>query len=149
VGPGWWPEGALSGPVPFEDKKAIEDVASYLVKAPLSLKKLVYLDGQRAVVYRSKMNPALGRNFEAMDPLEWLARLADHIPDPGKHRTLAYGHYANRARGARAKEKDKPEGAPAEAPKKRRCSPNWARSSSQASNALVSFARGATYSVSR
>ena len=49
----------------------------------MSLKKLVYLDGQTAVLYRSKVNPFLGRNFEAMDPLEWLARLADHIPDPG------------------------------------------------------------------
>ena len=49
--------------------------------APLSLKKLVYLDGQKAVLYRSRMNPSLGRNFEAMDPLEWLARMADHIPD--------------------------------------------------------------------
>lgn len=74
--------------MPFEDKKTLEDVACYLVRAPLSLKKLVYLDGQKAVLYRSKMNPFLGRNFEAMDPLEWLARLADHIPDTGKHRTL-------------------------------------------------------------
>ena len=72
----------IGEPIPSEDNKAIEDVASYLVKAPLSLKKLVDLDGQKAVVYRSKMNPALGRNSEAMDPLEWLARLADHIPDP-------------------------------------------------------------------
>ena len=53
--------------------------------------------------------------------------MADHIPDPGKHRTLSYGHYANRARGARAREKALLEGAKAEAPEKRRCSPNWAR----------------------
>jgi hypothetical protein len=25
-----------------------------------------------------------------MDPLEWLARLADHIPDAGRHRTHFY-----------------------------------------------------------
>ena len=84
--------------IPFEDKKAIEDVACYVVRNPLSLKKLVYLDGQKAVLYRSKMNPSLGRNFEAMDPLEWLARMADHIPDAGKHRTHFYGCYANRVR---------------------------------------------------
>jgi len=35
----------------------------------------VYLDGQQAVLYRSKMNPGLGRNFEALHPLEWLARM--------------------------------------------------------------------------
>jgi hypothetical protein len=55
-----------------------------MVRAPLSLKKLVYLDGQKAVLYRSRMNPFQGRNFEAIDPLEWLARLADHIPDTGQ-----------------------------------------------------------------
>ena len=73
----------------------IEDLACYLVRAPLSLQKLVY---------RSRMNPSLGRNFEAMDPLEWLARLADHIPDPGRHRTHFYAHYANRVRGERPDE---------------------------------------------
>jgi hypothetical protein len=55
-------------------------------------------------------NPRLAQNFVAMDPLEWLARMADHIPDPGKHRTLLYGHYANRARGARAKRWCRPSG---------------------------------------
>ena len=39
-----------------------------------------------------------------MDPREWLARMADHIPDPGKHRTLFYSDYANRVRGDRAAE---------------------------------------------
>ena len=68
-----------------------------------------------------------GANFVALDPLEWLARIADHIPDPGKHRTLFYSYYANRARGARAREKELLEGAKAEAPEKRRCSPSWAR----------------------
>src|SRR2546427_2801229 len=62
------------------------------------------LDGQKAVLYRSRMNPPLGRNFEAMDPREWRARLADHIPDPGKHRTHFYAHYANRVRGERPSE---------------------------------------------
>jgi len=47
------------------------------------------------------MNPSLGRNFEALDPLEWLARMSDHMPDPGQHRTILYGQYANRVRGAR------------------------------------------------
>src|SRR5712691_10723473 len=76
-------------------------VACYIVRNPLSLKKLVYLDAQKAVLCRSKMNPSLGRNFEAMDPLEWLARLADQIPDTGKHRTHFYGFYASRVRASR------------------------------------------------
>ena len=101
------------------DKLRLEDTAAYLVRNPLSLKKLVYLDGQQAVLYRSRMNPSLGRNFEALDPLEWLARMSDHIPDPGQHRTLFYGEYSSRVRGTSA-----PDAAPAtveEAPR-RRCS---------------------------
>jgi hypothetical protein len=51
-----------------EQKLRLEDTAAYLLRNPLSLKKLVYLDGERAVIYRSRMNPSLGRNFEAMEP---------------------------------------------------------------------------------
>ena len=115
-------------PIPPDEARAIEDMASYVVRNPVSLKRLVYIDGQQAVIYRAlKSNPRLGANFVALDPLEWLARIADHIPDPGKHRTLFYSYYANRARGARPNEKELLEGAKAEAPKKSRCSPSWAR----------------------
>jgi len=82
----------------------MENLAGHVTRNPLSLQRLVYLDGQQAVIYKGKHNPTLGRNFETMDPLEWLARIADHIPDPGKHRTLFYGHHANRVRGDRAAE---------------------------------------------
>jgi hypothetical protein len=67
-------------PIEPQDRQRLEDTAAYLVRNPLSLKKLVYLDGHKAVLYRSRMNPSLGRNFEALGPLEWLARMSDHIP---------------------------------------------------------------------
>lgn len=66
-------------------------------------------------------------NFVAMDPLEWLARMADHIPDPGKHRTLFYAHYANRSRGDRSPEEPGDGKVQEEPAKKRRCSATWAR----------------------
>ena len=72
------------------------------------------------------MNPSLGRNFEAMDPLEWLARVSDHIPDPGQHRTLFYGEYSNRVRGSAHQDVPEAQAGPAPEPR-RRCSPTWAR----------------------
>ena len=72
------------------------------------------------------MNPRLGRNFEAMDPLEWLACMADHIPDTGKHRAHFYGFYASRVRASRG-DKEGSELPEEPVPAKRRCSPSWAR----------------------
>jgi len=112
-------------PILASDKQRLEDTAAYLVRNPLSLRKLVYLDGQKAVLYRSRMNPTLGRNFEAMDPPEWLARMSDHIPDPGQHRTIFYGEYSSRVRATPCP----PEAglAAPDAPPRRRCSASWAR----------------------
>ena len=55
---------------------------------------------------------------------EWLARLADHIPDPGRHRTHIYAHYANRVRGERPPEEVTSHGDEPKPPKKHPCSPS-------------------------
>jgi len=114
--------------IPPEDTRAIEDMAGYIVRNPVSLKRLVYIDGHKAVIYRAlKPNPSLGQNFVALDPLEWLARMCDHIPDPGRHRTLAYGHYANRVRGERAAQQEGDHRDGEGKPARRRCPASWAR----------------------
>ena len=98
------------------------------VLARLVTRHAIYLDGQQAVIYKGlKHNPTLGRNFETMDPLEWLARMADHIPDPGRHRTLFYAYYANRVRGDRAALEPGEPTVEEQPAKKRRCSATWAR----------------------
>jgi hypothetical protein len=118
----------LGEPIAVDDTKALENVAGYVVRNPLSLQRLVYLDGQQAVIYRGlKHNPTLGRNFETMHPLEWLARMADHIPEPGRHRTLFYAYYANRVRGDRAAPEPREARIEEKPAKKRRCSASWAR----------------------
>ena len=62
-----------------------------------------------------------------MDPLEWLARISDHIPDPGQHRTLFYGEYSNRIRGVAHCPEPDTTTVTAETQPRRRCSPSWAR----------------------
>ncbi len=100
------------------------------MRADAAIAPLVWrvLDGQQAVLYRSRMNPVLGRNFEALDPLEWLARISDHIPDPRQHRTIFYGEYSSRARaGCQPLEPDATSTTPDHPPPRRRCPPSWAR----------------------
>ena len=118
----------VADPISAQDTQALENLAGYVTRNPLSLQRLVYLDGQQAVIYKGlKHNPTLGRNFETMDPLEWLARMADHIPDPGKHRTRFYSYYANRVRGDRAAEEPGESRVDEEPAQKRRCTASWAR----------------------
>ena len=43
------------------------------------------------------------RNFQVFDPLDFLAEVTQHIPDPGEHLIRYYGFYSNKSRGLRAK----------------------------------------------
>jgi hypothetical protein len=79
----------------------------------------------KPVTLRASNEIATQVNFEAMDPLECLARMADQIPDTGKHRTHFYCFYESRVRASRRE--TEASDAPAEPTTKRRCPPSWAR----------------------
>jgi len=42
-------------------------------------------------------DPRTGATVVTLDPLEWIHRIAAHIPDPGRHGQRYYGAYSNRA----------------------------------------------------
>ena len=73
------------------------------MRSPFSDKNLVVHENADKVIYRSKLNPGLGRNFQVFDTLEFLAALTAHIPNKYKHTVLYFGWYAQAAVGKRKK----------------------------------------------
>jgi hypothetical protein len=89
-----------------EDQPAVERLARYIMRPPISLERMAW-DGEGEVRYRRKRGhegSALGgREVEAFDPAEFLARVIMHIPEPRRHLVRYYGWYSNVSRGKRRK----------------------------------------------
>jgi hypothetical protein len=78
---------------------------------------MIEVTAQGKVIYKSSGNrlhrfpeaasenllPGPNRNFQVFDPLDFLAEVTQHIPDPGNHLVRYYGRYSNKSRGFRAK----------------------------------------------
>ena len=58
-------------------------------------------------------DPRTGATSIELDPLEWIHRIASHIPDPGRHCQRFYGAYSNRGRISIAAPADETAGLPA------------------------------------
>jgi len=50
---------------------------------------------QETVLYRSKMNPTLKRNFAVFPVLDWIAAITAHIPNKGEQLIRYYCAYSN------------------------------------------------------
>jgi hypothetical protein len=99
------------------DTAGLEKVAGYMIRCPFSLDRMVSVSDDGKVVYRAEKAecqpfPILGnetllrgisRNFQIFDPLEFIAEITQHIPDPGMQMVRYYGWYSNKMRGQRAK----------------------------------------------
>ena len=77
------------------DSEGLHKLACYLMRPPVNLSRLRYHRDSQLFLYE----PKAGQDDEALvDPLEFLARVLIHIPEPNKHLVHFYGAYANRVR---------------------------------------------------
>lgn len=91
-----------------DDEKGIENLSQYIIRNTFSLEKLKYSDGDRSVIYRSKMTHGKNkRNFKVFSCMEFIASITQHIPETSFQLVRYYGWYSNRMRGDRKKQEER------------------------------------------
>ncbi len=94
-----------------DDEKGMENLSQYIIRNTFSLEKLKYETGDSSVIYRSKMTHGKNkRNFEVFSPLDFIASITQHIPEPSFQLVRYYGWYSNRMRGDRRKQEERGRG---------------------------------------
>ena len=84
------------------DQQSRENPARYLAHPPIVLDRIVGDPSAGKILYTGEaIHPRHRANFRVFDPLEFLAEISAHIPDPHEKTALYYGWYSNRTRGFR------------------------------------------------
>ena len=95
-------------PVGMHDRENMERLGQYIVRAPASNDRMVYIpqgtspgapNGAAKVIYKGKTS----HTQKVFSALEWLASLVSHIPNKGEQLVRYYGTYSNKSRGLRKK----------------------------------------------
>ncbi|HPC62329.1 MAG TPA: transposase [Verrucomicrobiota bacterium] len=87
--------------VPPENKADLQDLAQYILRNPFSVEKMTLESPGDLVIYRSRLNAKINRNFEVFSPTDFLAAITQHIPNKGAQMVRYYGWYSNKMRGVR------------------------------------------------
>ena len=69
--------------IPPENRAEREQICQYILRNPFSEAKVTLEHPKDTVIYRSRLNPKINRNFQIFDPVDFLAVLSQHIPDKG------------------------------------------------------------------
>jgi hypothetical protein len=87
------------------DGRDFEALVRYMMRSPVSLRRLRFTRGSPEVVYSRKSghDAPEAPGGERIDAEEFVARVLVQIPDPRRHVVRYYGAYSNRARGQRRK----------------------------------------------
>ena len=87
--------------MPPEAKADLEALAQYILRNPFSVEKMTLESPTDMVIYRSRLNAKINRNFEVFTATDFLAAITQHIPDKGAQMARYYGWYSNKMRGVR------------------------------------------------
>ncbi|MFM8360669.1 MAG: transposase, partial [Verrucomicrobiota bacterium] len=79
-----------------ENRAEREQLCQYVLRNPFSVAKMTLESPGDTVLYRSRLNPKIHRNFEVFTPVDFLATIAQHIPDKGAQMVRYYGLYSNK-----------------------------------------------------
>ena len=96
------------------DRAFARRLTRYCARNPIALERLTYDAGLDQVSYRSDKTAGPTAGTATVDPLEFLARVVTHIPNPGQVMQRYDGWYASRTRGARRR-RERAVAGPAEA----------------------------------
>ena len=125
------------------DQEGVQRLIQYFLRCPFSQARMIEVTEAGKVIYKTEHN-AVGRfpepgdeellagparNFQIFDPLDFLAEVTQHIPDPGTHLVRYYGWYSNKTRGQRAQRQPSAgagTGIPARSPTAREARKGWA-----------------------
>jgi len=107
-----------------DDEKGKENLAQYIVKAPISQERMIYDKENQKVIYKSRHGTIV------YEPLDWLAAITSHIPNKYSQTVHFYGSYSNKSRGLRIKAQEKFRAndtiSSVTPPPKKACSKKWA-----------------------
>lgn len=87
--------------IPPENQADLENLAQYILRNPFSVEKMTMESPTDMIIYRSKLNAKINRNFEVFTPTDFLAAITQHIPDKGTQMVRYCGWYSNKMRGVR------------------------------------------------
>jgi hypothetical protein len=102
---GWVSEHVCAEVLEADDSTGVRRLIQYFLRCPFSQARMIEVTAAGKVIYKTEHN-AVGRfpepgdgdllagpsrNFQVFDPLDFLAEVTQHIPDPGAHLVRYYG----------------------------------------------------------
>ena len=80
------------------DPAAMERLAQYMARPPISLGKVTLEEQDGKVLFHTSFNPYFGENLKLFAVTDFIAELTAHIPPKGVHYIRRYGLYSSRTR---------------------------------------------------